>query len=171
MQLKTTTDYAIRMMLYLAVHEKVCSAQEISENTGIDRTYLVQVAKSLRNAGLIRSVRGVQGGYELAQNPENLMLSDIVEPMEGITNIRRCDGSCEQSDLDASVTCSVQASYEAIQANLQKVFDVPLTAVLSPKGLSEERFSRRPKPLAATGVTVRYPMQTASHTWGVRSYQ
>ena len=50
---KASTDYGLRTLLYLADRDRVCSSKEISENAGIPRDYLIQLAQQERAAGLI----------------------------------------------------------------------------------------------------------------------
>lgn len=136
MQLKITTDYAIRIVLCLAEQGRVCPAQVIAECTGIDRTYIVQVAKNLRTSGLIQSVRGAQGGYELAKDPKDITLLDIVEPLEGVVTANCCLVSsrlCTNLVSQDEKTCPVHNVYCEIQTNLKSAFDIPLLTLLVPR--------------------------------------
>ena len=53
MQLKASTDYGIRAILYLAAQGTTCSSKDIAEDMSIPRDYLIQLAQLLRNAGII----------------------------------------------------------------------------------------------------------------------
>lgn len=134
-QLRIASDYAVRIMLYLLVQNKVCSTQEIACGTGIDRTCIVQVAKNLRKAGLITSVRGAQGGYACAENSQELMLRDVVEPFEGL------DAMCCRHEETRREPYSINSgrqtfsvNYQLFHRNLEKAFDVPLVDLLELQG-------------------------------------
>lgn len=59
------------------------SVRDIAERTGLPQPYLEQILLALKGAGLVRSKRGVGGGYVLARDPEHIRLSEIVSAVEG----------------------------------------------------------------------------------------
>ena len=72
MQISTKGRYALRLMLDLAVHntgERV-KIKDISARENISEKYLEQIISSLKKAGYVKSLRGAQGGYMLAREPE-----------------------------------------------------------------------------------------------------
>jgi len=76
------------------------SVRDIAERTALPQPYLEQILLALKGAGLVRSKRGVGGGYVLAREPEDIMLSDIVSAVDGpITvgdfGVPHQDGSCD----------------------------------------------------------------------------
>lgn len=82
MQLKITTDYAIRMILYLAQNESVIvSATEIAQAMKIPHSYLIQIGAVLKKSGLIQAHSGRLGGYSLAEPSDSITLYDIVAVM------------------------------------------------------------------------------------------
>jgi len=73
-------------MAELARHENVSqplSALHIPAKRGIPEKYLVHILLQLKRAGLVRSVRGAQGGYLLARSPEEVTLHDIIRAIDG----------------------------------------------------------------------------------------
>ena len=90
MQLKLTTDYAIRTVVYLATQSGITSVAEIGSKMGISENYLMKVLKALKDAGLVAGYQGKRGGYAISKKPEEISLWDIVEVMEGTTKINRC---------------------------------------------------------------------------------
>ena len=68
MQLKASTDYGMRAILYLAAQGTTCSSKDIAEDMSIPRDYLIQLAQLLRNAGIIEARPGKHGGYRLAKD-------------------------------------------------------------------------------------------------------
>ena len=78
-------EYACRVLAQLALsrgHSKLAHIDALSEAEGIPANYLVQILNELRNAGLITSKRGKQGGYALARAPEKIGLWEIVEAID-----------------------------------------------------------------------------------------
>lgn len=59
------------------------SVRDIAERTGLPQPYLEQILLSLKGAGIVRSKRGVGGGYMLNREPADLPLSDIVSAVDG----------------------------------------------------------------------------------------
>ena len=89
MQLKISTDYAIRAILYLAVKKEIISSNQISEEMGIPGKYLINLSTKLRKAGLIHTHQGKHGGYTLARPPEKISVYDILLAMGDTIKINR----------------------------------------------------------------------------------
>ena len=72
MKVSTRGDYAARALLSLALHgsDRPTSVKEIAERTRLPQPYLEQILLSVKGAGLVRSKRGVGGGYVLARPPD-----------------------------------------------------------------------------------------------------
>jgi len=86
MRVSTRGDYASRALLSLALHGGVSgptSVRDIAERTGLPQPYLEQILLALKGAGLVRSKRGVGGGYVLAREPEQITLGEIVSAVDG----------------------------------------------------------------------------------------
>ncbi|HUB70545.1 MAG TPA: Rrf2 family transcriptional regulator [Acidimicrobiales bacterium] len=85
MRVSTRGDYACRALLSLALHggDLPTSVRDIAERTGLPQPYLEQILLALKGAGLVRSKRGVGGGYVLARPPEKLTLGQIVAAVDG----------------------------------------------------------------------------------------
>jgi Rrf2 family iron-sulfur cluster assembly transcriptional regulator len=84
-KVSTRGDYAARALASLALHSDVgpTSVRDIAERTGLPQPYLEQILLALKGAGLVRSKRGVGGGYVLARAPEAITLADIVSAVDG----------------------------------------------------------------------------------------
>jgi len=85
-KVSTRGDYASRALLSLALHaseSNPTSVRDIAERTGLPQPYLEQILLALKGAGLVRSKRGVGGGYVLAREPENINLAQIVSAVDG----------------------------------------------------------------------------------------
>ena len=101
MKVSTRGDYAARALLSLALHgsDRPTSVKEIAERTGLPQPYLEQILLAVKGAGLVRSKRGVGGGYVLAREPNEITLADILAAVDGpLTQLMgehdHCEGHC-----------------------------------------------------------------------------
>jgi len=86
MKVSTRGDYASRALLSLALHgggAGPTSVRDIAERTGLPQPYLEQILLALKGAGIVRSKRGVGGGYELAHDPGSITLAQVVSAVDG----------------------------------------------------------------------------------------
>ena len=85
-KVSTRGDYAARALVSLSLHADTSgptSVRDIAERTGLPQPYLEQILLALKGAGLVRSKRGVGGGYVLARPAEEISLADIVSAVDG----------------------------------------------------------------------------------------
>ena len=85
-KVSTRGDYASRALLSLTLHPGKAgptSVRDIAERTGLPQPYLEQILLALKGAGLVRSKRGVSGGYVLARDPAEITLGQIVSAVDG----------------------------------------------------------------------------------------
>lgn len=85
MKVSTKSRYAVAAMVDLAQHYGMgpVALRGVADRQQVSEHYLEQLMSSLRRAGLVRSLRGAQGGYELAKEPSTVSVGDIVRAMEG----------------------------------------------------------------------------------------
>ena len=86
MKVSTRGDYASRALLSLALHldePGPTSVQEVAKRTGLPQPYLEQILLAVKGAGLVKSKRGVGGGYVLARHPSQITLAQIVSAVDG----------------------------------------------------------------------------------------
>ncbi|MCM1185170.1 MAG: Rrf2 family transcriptional regulator [Lachnoclostridium sp.] len=85
MKISTKGRYAVRVMLDLALHNtgECIKVKDIAERQGISEKYLEQIIAILNRAGYVRSVRGAQGGYRLARDPQEYTVGMILRLTEG----------------------------------------------------------------------------------------
>lgn len=105
MKLSTKGKYGVYAMYYLAEHasEGPMTLRSMS-NIGVPEVYLEQLLGTLRRAGLVSTVRGAQGGYQLAKSPDQITVGAIINATEGPIMISDCvgNGSCEREGQCAS---------------------------------------------------------------------
>ena len=83
MRLTTMTDYAMRLLVFLAQQpERLCTIAEIARSHDISEAHLMKITHHLAQAGWIGTVRGKGGGMRLARAPEDIVLGDVVRSTE-----------------------------------------------------------------------------------------
>ncbi|MGC1238721.1 MAG: Rrf2 family transcriptional regulator [Acidimicrobiales bacterium] len=103
MRVSTRGDYASRALLSLALRDNYSSptsVRDLAERTGLPQPYLEQILLSLKGVGLVRSKRGVGGGYVLARPAELITLAEIVAAVDGPIaagdfGLPHQDGACD----------------------------------------------------------------------------
>ena len=107
MKISTKGRYALRLMLDLAVHDtgEYIPLKEIASRQGISDKYLEQIITQLSRAGFVKSIRGAQGGYRLAEPAENFTVGRILRLMEGSHAPVACvdEGQCERSAYSVTI--------------------------------------------------------------------
>lgn len=91
MRLNLQTDFALRMLMHLAVNDdRLCTIAEISERYGISNNHLMKVANSLGRAGVVEPVRGRGGGLRLATPADEIIVGRIVRLIEADFALVEC---------------------------------------------------------------------------------
>jgi Rrf2 family protein len=108
-------EYACRVLAQLALSKgqsKLAHIDALSEAEGIPANYLVQILNELRNAGLITSKRGKQGGYALAREPDKIGLTEIVEAVDPDLLGCKFEGSGHSGERVAEIWSEISACLE-----------------------------------------------------------
>ncbi|MBD3232977.1 MAG: Rrf2 family transcriptional regulator [candidate division Zixibacteria bacterium] len=117
MKVSALEEYGLRCMVYLAKRKPrgAAALTEISENEGITIAYAGKLLMILRQSGLVKAIRGRNGGYVLTNPPEETTLKDIFEALgEPFGSPSHCvryeteDGSCVHTD-----DCSIKGMWKA----------------------------------------------------------
>lgn len=104
MRLTLHTDYALRLLMHLAVTPgRLVTITEVAEAFAISRNHLVKVAHELGKAGFVETMRGRGGGLRLARPPEKIVIGDVVRAMEEDFRIVEC------FDREANTCCIAPA--------------------------------------------------------------
>ena len=103
MNITSKGRYALRVMLDLAQHrqEGYVSLKTIAERQGYSMKYLEMIVGSLKRAGLVASIRGKEGGYQLVRDPEDYTIGEILRCIEDnlapVSCIKAGDICCEHA--------------------------------------------------------------------------
>jgi len=137
MRVSAKVDYAVRASAELAAAgagpikgERIAQAQEIPLK------FLENILLDLKHAGLVQSQRGAEGGYWLAQAPEEISLADVIRAVEGpIANVRGLRP--EQVEYGGSAE-PLRDVWVAVRANLRAVLETVTLADLAAGRLPDE---------------------------------
>lgn len=109
------TDYAVRIVRFLAVQEGRVPAKNIAESTDVTLRFALKILNKLVCADLVKSYKGISGGYELNAKPQNINLRQIVDTIEGPVGISKC--LHEECGCGEGCACKIKSVFSDI-ANL-----------------------------------------------------
>ena len=92
MQFSIGVEYAFHSLFYMVdiPEHKTIGIKQIAELNKLTETYLSKIFAKLRKAGIVRSITGVKGGYELARQAEDISFWDIIEAIESPSFFFQC---------------------------------------------------------------------------------
>lgn len=119
MRLTTKGRYAVTAMLDIALHRDrgPVSVAEVAERQAISSAYLEQLFSKLKRAGLLRSVRGPGGGYELALPLGEVNVSHIITAVGEGVDATRCNGAADCQD---GATCLTHDLWTALSNRIDE---------------------------------------------------
>ena len=122
MQFTKAEEYGIFGIMYLASQPKgkITPLSEISENQHVPEKFLAKIFQSLSRSGLVRSHRGVKGGFTLGKTPDKITIKEVVESIQGPYYISKC--LTEPLDGQSPAMLSLRKLLERAQGSLMKVF-------------------------------------------------
>ncbi|MGA8296655.1 MAG: Rrf2 family transcriptional regulator [Acidimicrobiales bacterium] len=126
MRVSTRGDYACRALLSLALHddgESPTSVRDLAERTGLPQPYLEQILLALKGAGLVRSKRGVGGGYVLARSPKQITLGEIVSAVDGPIAVGSFGRPHENGACEHEGQCVLLDVWEDLSGSMRKHLD------------------------------------------------
>lgn len=131
MNINQESDYAFRIVLMLSKEglDNKVDAKTLSEKGNIPLRFLLKLTRKLTQAGIVKSYRGVNGGYAIAKESTNITLKDVVEAIQGPLIVHRCVYDKEACSANKAGHCSIHRALGNIQNTmlneLQKVnFDM-----------------------------------------------
>ena len=137
-----TVEYALRAIVTIAQHDgQTCTARKIAEIAQIPSAYLSKLMQSLVRGGLVRSQRGLNGGFALTGDPKDITIWDVVDVIEPMKRIETCPLGIKSH---SSTLCPLHAKIDGAIAATEKIFrETTISELLSGSGgttpLCEER--------------------------------
>ena len=115
MRITREVDYALRIVLMLSREQKQIEAKVISESNGIPYRFTLKILRKIVQAGIIRSYRGVNGGYVLNCEPSEISMLDVIECIDGEVSLNRCEENCK-----SCAQCAINSSLHNVQDKLKQ---------------------------------------------------
>lgn len=120
MQITRETDYAIRCVLHLAhAPERVVMVEEIAAARYVPVSFLAKILQKLKRAKIVRSFRGVKGGFQLARAPEDVTLLDVIEAIQGKVAMNAC--AVDPKICELSPFCVVHPIWKDVRADVEQM--------------------------------------------------
>jgi len=123
MRISSKADYAVRATAELAAVEGKgpVTAERLATAQDIPLTFLLKIMSELRHAGVVRSHRGAEGGYELARSADRISLADVIRAVEGpLANVHEARPEEIRYEGPAKPLREV---WVAVRANLRAVLE------------------------------------------------
>ena len=122
MRLSARGDYAIRAAVEMAAAgEHFVKVAELAERQDIPDRFLENILLSLKSAGLVRSRRGAEGGYQLAKPADSISLADVIRATEG--PLAAVQGVRPESLNPPGNAAALREVWIAVRANLRLVLE------------------------------------------------
>lgn len=117
MNINQESDYAFRIILMLCKEglDNKLDAKSLSEQGSIPLRFLLKLTRKLTQAGIVKSYRGVNGGYAITKDPKDITLKDVVEAIQGPIIINRCIYDKEACSANKTGHCSIHKALCNIQ--------------------------------------------------------
>jgi len=125
MKLSTRGRYGLRAMIDMAMSEEKSpiATHTIAEREGLSERYLEQLLVPLKRAGLVKSVRGSQGGYILARNPQDITAGDVIRVLEGPIAPVECVSETNPEFCSRSDFCVTRSLWTKVRDSIVQVLD------------------------------------------------
>lgn len=125
LKLSTKGRYGLQAMIDLASHsgDGPVSLKSIADRQGLSEHYLEQLISGLRKAGLVKSVRGAQGGYILGREIENIRIGDIIRVLEGPIAPVDCVSEEDPECCNKANHCVTRTIWEKVRDSIADVLD------------------------------------------------
>ena len=135
MRITLESDYALRILGALAVHEGRVDAKTLSDEISVTQRFTLKILHKLVSSGYVKSYKGVRGGYQLNIPPENITLKSVIELIDGPIAISRCLESSEACSLNPDKTaCIYHHIFDTISLDVaRKLGGITIADVLSKK--------------------------------------
>lgn len=107
MRITLESDYALRIISAIATHNGIVDAKTLSAETSVTLQFTLKILHKLVSSKLVRSYKGVKGGYSLYKSPKEITLKQVIEQIDGPIAIVRCLESAESCSLNQDKTACI----------------------------------------------------------------
>ncbi len=120
MEITRETDYAIRCILYLSDRKgEISMVEDIAKEMQIPKSFLAKIVQKLARASLVKSFRGVKGGFQLDRPSREISLLDVIEAIEGDVSMNVC--ALDRTLCGRSKDCPAHPVWVDIRKDFRKI--------------------------------------------------
>ena len=125
MKLSSKGRYGVRAVFDIAFHDdgKATQIKDIAERQAIPARFLEQIFQDLKRAGIVTSKRGPRGGYQLAREPKQLTLGDVVRALEGPIDLASPETGEPADPGDPTSLQVTEQAFRELGERIEAVFD------------------------------------------------
>lgn len=140
MRLTAYTNYALRTLMYCALHPgQTVRIEDVSNAYGISRAHLLKAARQLGQLGYLENIRGRSGGVRLGMPPEEIVIGEVVRHTEGDLDLVECFNS-DTNTCPLIGACRLTGLFrKGLDAFLGELDKVTLAEMVAPRGELLER--------------------------------
>jgi len=110
----------MRCVLYLSGQpDKIIMVDEIAREMAAPKSFLAKILQRLVKAGVVKSFRGVKGGFQLNRAPGDISLLNVIEAIEGVVALNAC--AVDSSVCEFSNTCGVHTVWVTIRGEVNEL--------------------------------------------------
>jgi Rrf2 family protein len=152
MRVSAKSDYAMRVLVELAAdRSQPLTCEAIAQSQDIPYRFLKSVVRDLRQAGLVRSQRGCEGGYWLARDAADITLSDVVAAIDG--DLVSVHGASPDDLTYPAPADRVSDVWRSVQAGVARILsDLTIADLLVDRARPAAKPARVKAPAARTGA-------------------
>jgi len=138
-----TGEYGLRGLLFLAKQpvNRLFLVSEVSKAQRIPETYLAKIFQRLSKTGLLKSTRGLNGGFNLGKPAKEITMKQVIEALEGPIALNRC--LLRQGECDEEERCPLHDVFEEAQEKFIEVLDRTTIEDLARQDIRNEKKGRR----------------------------
>lgn len=140
-KLSSRGRYGLKAMVDLAIEYGggPVSAATLASLQGVSLPYLEQLIAALRKAKLVRSNRGVQGGYTLVRPPEEITVYEVLSVLEGNMSLTDCVEQDSRAVCENACTCSARPLFLKLQNRINSVLEETTLLDLAEDNIEQKR--------------------------------
>jgi Rrf2 family transcriptional regulator, nitric oxide-sensitive transcriptional repressor len=121
MILNKTTTYALRILIHMATEEhEMYTAKELFGSLNIHQRYLRRLLTDLSKSGFIKSTRGRSGGYVFAKPLDRILISEIIDAVEGFSSFNSC--ILGNADCRLTPVCGMHVAWAKVKEEMLATF-------------------------------------------------
>lgn len=118
------SEYALFAMIYLAKSEGAKDVDLIANDLGITKPFLAKILQNLAKNGILKSFKGANGGFMLANKPENISVSSIIESAQRHKlSVFKCSGDEAYCPDDKKALCAIWPIFNCLQKKVDNFLD------------------------------------------------